>query len=175
MQVFEYGAGGSTLFFARRVSKVIAVEHDPAWAAQVQAALAAEQLGNASIQVVLPEADPAWKGKDPADPASGISTAVAYRGMSFRNYAGVLDRWPDSLFDVIMVDGRARPACVHHALPKVKPGGLLILDNAERPHYQPALVRLREQGWRKLNFSGPGPCVAMFWRTWIWRKPKANA
>jgi hypothetical protein len=30
-QVFEYGAGNSTLFWARRARRVISVEHDPAW------------------------------------------------------------------------------------------------------------------------------------------------
>src|SRR6266576_1205646 len=29
--VFEYGAGGSTLWLADRVARVISVEHDPAW------------------------------------------------------------------------------------------------------------------------------------------------
>jgi hypothetical protein len=33
MRVFEYGAGNSTLWYAERVAQVVAVEHDPEWAA----------------------------------------------------------------------------------------------------------------------------------------------
>ena len=32
MRVFEYGAGGSTLFFATRVKEVVSIEHEGAWA-----------------------------------------------------------------------------------------------------------------------------------------------
>ncbi|MBL0064306.1 MAG: hypothetical protein IPP38_04630 [Bacteroidetes bacterium] len=31
MKVFEYGGGGSTLFFAKRVGELITVEHDEQW------------------------------------------------------------------------------------------------------------------------------------------------
>ncbi len=31
MIVFEYGAGGSTLYYAKKVKKVISVEHDFSW------------------------------------------------------------------------------------------------------------------------------------------------
>src|SRR4051812_37225534 len=31
MVVFEYGSGGSTLFFANRVRRLVTIEHDPEW------------------------------------------------------------------------------------------------------------------------------------------------
>ncbi|MBL0257980.1 MAG: hypothetical protein IPQ03_10865 [Bacteroidetes bacterium] len=31
MRVFEYGGGGSTLFFAKRVAELVTVEHDKDW------------------------------------------------------------------------------------------------------------------------------------------------
>lgn len=45
--VFEYGAGASTLFFARRVASVVAVEHDAAFAA----GLAGRMPANAVVHV----------------------------------------------------------------------------------------------------------------------------
>jgi predicted O-methyltransferase YrrM len=39
MTVFEFGSGGSTLWWAERVAHVTCVEHDPAWAAEVGATL----------------------------------------------------------------------------------------------------------------------------------------
>jgi hypothetical protein len=37
LRVFEYGAGNSTLWYAKRVAHVVAVEHEPAWAELVSA------------------------------------------------------------------------------------------------------------------------------------------
>lgn len=36
-RVFEYGSGQSTAFFAQRAQRVVSVEHDAAWAAEVRA------------------------------------------------------------------------------------------------------------------------------------------
>lgn len=46
-RVFEYGSGWSTLWWAERVASVAAVEHEPAWHAQVSARLPA----NASLRL----------------------------------------------------------------------------------------------------------------------------
>src|SRR5688572_27506537 len=34
LSVFEWGSGGSTLWFAERARSVVSVEHDPVWFAQ---------------------------------------------------------------------------------------------------------------------------------------------
>lgn len=38
----------------------------------------------------------------------------------------------DNFFDVVLVDGRNRGNCLLNSIPKLKKGGLLILDNSER-------------------------------------------
>ena len=44
-------------------------------------------------------------------------------------------------FDLVSIDGRARVACFPRALQLLKPhGGVLVLDNAERPYYRWGLV-----------------------------------
>src|SRR3954452_3854394 len=68
MSVFEFGSGGSTLFFARRVRRVVTVEHDAQWAALVQAELRARGLAECELHVVPPSGD-APGGADPSDPA----------------------------------------------------------------------------------------------------------
>jgi hypothetical protein len=173
MRVFEFGAGGSTLFFARHAGEVVSVEHDASWGRKVQAALSELGLSRARVLLAPPEPNGMVNEFDPADPAGCISSAEQYRGQSFHNYVAQVDAWPDNHFDLIVVDGRARPACVRRSLPKVKPGGWLLLDNAERPRYQPALAELALSGWTKRDFSGPGPYHPAFWRTWAWQKPAA--
>ncbi len=170
MRVFEYGSGGSTLFFCTRAADVVSVEHDREWAAKVQGVLAAQRFSNSRLQLVEPQPGTAGGSEDPADPAAYISSAELYRGKNFQRYVEQVDAWPNAHFDLILVDGRARPSCLAHAAPKVRPGGWLVLDNAERPHYQRAAAALDSQSWTKQDLSGPGPYVSFFWRTWAWRK-----
>ena len=42
---------------------------------------------------------------------------------------------PDASLDLVVVDGRARVECARRAMPKVKPGGLLLLDDTSRERY----------------------------------------
>jgi hypothetical protein len=51
MVVFEYGCGASTLWWAKRTARVIAVEHDPVWAAKI----ASEAPPNATVNQVALE------------------------------------------------------------------------------------------------------------------------
>jgi predicted O-methyltransferase YrrM len=55
--------------------------------------------------------------------------------MDFALYVKQIDEFPDEYFDIILIDGRARPSCIKRSVSKVKPGGLLILDNSEREYY----------------------------------------
>ena len=170
MRVFEYGSGGSTLFFCQRAGEVVSVEHDAAWAEKVQNALAQNGVGNDKLQLIEPEPEEGSARRDPADPEGFVSSAECYRGKSFRKYAAAISTWPDGYFDFVVVDGRARPACIHQAAPKVKSGGWLLLDNAERGHYHRALTEFKEPHWLKRDFSGPGPHALSFWSTWGWQK-----
>ena len=50
-EVFEYGCGGSTLFFAQRANSVASVEHNGIWARSVTAAALKRGLTNVVIEV----------------------------------------------------------------------------------------------------------------------------
>jgi hypothetical protein len=169
MRVFEYGSGGSSLFFARRVREGISIEHDPAWAAEVKQALVDQRLANWTVQLVEPSND--GSGGDPSDPASYTSSDAPQVGRSFRAYAAAIDKFPDDSFDLVMIDGRARPACFVHARPKVKPGGWLLLDNADWPGYRYVHRELDRLGWPSRTFAGPSPYGFNFSETCSWRRP----
>jgi hypothetical protein len=47
-------------------------------------------------------------------------------------YAGVADEVADATLDFVLVDGQMRLRCAEKALAKLKPGGLLALDGANR-------------------------------------------
>lgn len=47
-------------------------------------------------------------------------------------YVGVVDRFADASLDLCVVDGDMRDACAKAALPKLKPGGMLFIDDVQR-------------------------------------------
>lgn len=57
-------------------------------------------------------------------------------------------------FNLVIVDGRDRVNCVRQALQALSPDGILILDDASRIQYQPAIDYMIAAGFRKLCFSG---------------------
>jgi hypothetical protein len=160
--VFEYGSGGSTLFLARRAGRVISVEHDATWYAHVSRALAGMSVGN--CEHMLREPEPATgAGAVAAGPTSG---RTEFAGFTFDRYVRSIDDHPDGSLDVVIVDGRARLACVERALPKIRPGGHLVLDNAERPEYAPAFERLA--AFPRLDLHGLAPYRTYHWQTTVW-------
>ena len=100
--VFEYGSGNSTLFWAARAARVVTVEDDERWSKDLTAKVPANC-------VVLQEAD-------------------------LHRFVDSIHRYPEG-FDIIAVDGpargRTRFKCANAALQRLKPGGMIILDNAD--------------------------------------------
>lgn len=56
-EVLEFGAGGSTLFFARRVSKVVSLEADKDWYRMVNEEAAKKDISNIEMHLVTSVAD----------------------------------------------------------------------------------------------------------------------
>jgi hypothetical protein len=170
MRVYEYGAGGSTLFFAARVSEVVSVEHDPVWTSKVNTLVDSYQYKNVKICLVKPT--PQANRADPksSDPNAYCSALKKYTEYSFQDYASSIDDYPDEYFDLVFIDGRARPSCCKHSLSKVKQNGFILLDNSERIHYAYIHETLDRRGWKKFCFGGPGPYGSKFWQTCIWHK-----
>ena len=110
----EWGSGRSTTWLASRIAHLVTVEHDPAWYARVGRALEARGVA-AKVDYRLVEA-----------PHDQLAEPLEHP------YAGVADEIADGTLDFILVDGQMRLRCVEKALTKLKPGGLLVLDGANR-------------------------------------------
>jgi len=163
LRIFEYGSGGSTLFWLQWRVALCSIEHDPEWYALVKARL--PQGASVDYRLVVPEpSDDRNFGADPADPHAYVSRDERSRGRTFRRYASQIDEFPDAHFDLVLVDGRARPSCIRHAAPKVKRGGVLVLDNADRDYY---VRRVGEslRGFRREEHFGVGPREPLTWGT----------
>lgn len=161
MKVFEWGSGGSTIFFCQRAGKVVSIEHERAWYELVHSSIAYHSIQNCQYLFI-----------EPSNLILPGYESSQYRDSSFRAYAAAIDAYPDGYFDVILVDGRARVACIQHAFPKLKGGGLLFLDNSNRVRYALGVEQLNNQGWQRLDFVSRVPYKPMdtYVQTSVWFK-----
>ncbi len=81
-----------------------------------------------------------------------------HAGQDFSAYVGAIDEVGGE-FDLIVIDGRAREACLVAALPHVAAGGLIVFDNTHRKRYQEAIETsgVPEQVLRGLTPTLPYP------------------
>jgi predicted O-methyltransferase YrrM len=146
-RVFEYGSGASTVWLARRADEVHSVEHHRGFAELMHAELVDHP--NASVRVV--EALPS------TSPVVG-SQKEGHKGLDFADYVGAIDDVPGP-FDLVVIDGRAREACLAAAAGRVAHDGLIVFDNSRRRRYREAITRsgLQEHVLRGLTPTLPYP------------------
>jgi hypothetical protein len=126
-EIFEYGSGASTVWLAQRAARIRSVEHHRGFAESITPTIAAHK--NAELLII--ESDPS------ANPVIG-SQKEGYAGQDFSKYVAAIDD-NDDTYDLIVVDGRAREACLAAALPHLKPDGIIVFDNSLRRRYAKAI------------------------------------
>jgi hypothetical protein len=177
-RVFEYGCGGSSLWWASHASEIISVEHDAAWARHVA------QSAPPNLKVVTrlmdencsPERQAAVAEFFRAPPAMPLSPDRRHNiahGLlcgEFVAYATEICAHEKASFDVIVVDGMARVLTAWLAAQYIKPDGIIVFDNADRWQYNAGFRALIAAGFRRIDYYGPGPvnreewCTALFVR-----------
>jgi hypothetical protein len=163
-RVFEFGSGASTVFFALRCRKVFSIEHDAGWATKVCSALDALGISNCRLRHIAPERN---QPRTVTDCPPYGSQFDGYEDCTFESYVRSIDDHADGSLDLVLVDGRAREACLWHAIHKVRPGGILVLDNTERPRYHHAMSKIPSH-WRRMEFPGPCAGADFFTKTTVW-------
>jgi len=144
-RVLEIGSGGSTLWLAPRAQSVVSYEHDAGWHDLVRDALVARYVSNVSLRLAPRPYAPTIRDKEPAD-------------------------W----FDLVIVDGRDRVQSFAAALPKLKRGGVILLDDSQRERYALALGKVPgdwDRGMSEAYYIAEGPHPAVCRRTSWWRRP----
>jgi predicted O-methyltransferase YrrM len=105
----EFGSGRSTVWFARRVAELTSVEHDREWYAKTSTLL--RETGFTNVHYLLREMD--------REEGHGVEAEYVRVASTFE---------PNSL-DFVLVDGVYRGDCANAAIPRLRPGGVLIVDN----------------------------------------------
>lgn len=107
----EWGSGRSTLWLAERVEKLLSIENDQSWYEQVTMKLSKAGLSHKVDYRYVPCTD-------------------EYSEQDGHDFVTVGEQWQDSMADFVLVDGFMRMCCTRIAMRKLRPGGLLVLDNA---------------------------------------------
>lgn len=125
-RVFEFGGGGSTLWFLDRGCEVVTVEHVPAWSERLAGLVISDR----------------WELLD--------------RGADdgYDAYVAAIADYPEDFFDVVVVDGRERVRCAYAAMPRVRPGGWLVVDDVDRERYSAGLASIP---WPRRDVVGFAP------------------
>ena len=170
MNVFEYGSGGSSIFFCKSANSVVTVEHDMDWYRLVKKKITECNISNWTGIHVSPEKSSSVNA-DASDPHQYSTIDPSTRNFSFEKYVKAIDDFPENHFDVVVIDGRSRPSCIMHSVSKVKGGGYLVLDNADRDYYQPAEKKFLGNGFELVvGTFGPTSHNPEFTMTKIWKK-----
>lgn len=135
--VAEYGGGGSTLFFAKRVNKVLCIESDFDWAAKISAKIKEQGISNVDLRIHPYDANDRSKFKE-------------------SDYLHAID---GEKFDLILVDAydklfQLRLDCFYHAENFIRENGCIVVDDSFR---YPVLRRKNKaKMWKE--FRSIGPC-----------------
>jgi hypothetical protein len=128
----EFGSGRSTIWFAERVAALTSVEHDEQWYETISAKL--KDRGLANVEYILARPDQTVE--------LGDQSTYARTALSF----------PDAGLDFALVDGHYRNYTAKFILPKIKSGGMLIIDNVN--WYLPSESRAPSSRTRALGPDG---------------------
>lgn len=103
-RVLEYGSGMSTVWYAEHAGEVVSIEDFAPWFDQVGGIIAERGVTN-----------------------------IRYRfAPDLAGYAAPTGEERSEGFDLVMIDGSARDLCAAAALPLLRPGGIIYLDNSDK-------------------------------------------
>lgn len=120
-RILEYGSGISTFYHLKNLEEkggeLVSVEHDPSWFRMLNKTLSKEFKSSKKV-----------KFKYLLRKNHGRTGCGTFE--EFKDYVTA----PEGKFDVIIVDGRARKACVNYVLDNnlLKKGGMMVLFEAGR-------------------------------------------
>jgi len=177
LRVFEYGSGGSSIWWSERVSEVCSVEHDLEWYKEISDLIGSKNKieytpPNMEVDVAIsPHLDRFFSAID-YENFQDINIDETFKNYcaQYNDYAAKLLNFPKGYFDIVVVDGRARVYSTWIAMQQLGPNGMIIFDNSDRESYLLAYQLLHEAGYARIDFWGCGPINPYEWCTSVFTK-----
>ncbi len=149
MKGLEWGSGRSTLWWAGHLDSLMSVEQNQQWYEEISKQIHTKGITNVDYRYI-PVDDSLTGGERQMFPILPPYVAVANEFQ------------PESL-DFVVVDGHYRLTCVRAIHSKIKPGGLLLIDNF---NWLPPEDWEIPSGWVKVCDDSNA-----LTKTVIWKKP----
>lgn len=136
--LFEWGTGGSTSFFPELLSSngySMHVENNPEWCQIVMSnSIVKRRMRSQQLDYRCISPRPVIPGSN-GYPVNKSRSEMIY----WKVYVDAIQETKLSIFDVIIVDGRWRPACALRAWSHMNEKSILIFHDWERKHYHTIL------------------------------------
>ncbi len=152
---FEYGSGSSTAWLVAHGFQVTAIESDAFWTEKV-----AERCPTADIRFI-PGVDSGTVRSEPQ--------LFDHGRHFFDDYVASIDAVAPASLDLVVIDGDCRAQCARHAVSKVKPNGIVVLDDTHWDFLKPAEAPFT--GWETTRHSGFKRRCASVFETSFFRCP----
>ncbi len=154
LNVFEWGSGFSTVYYAKYLKKNNidvewdAVDNNKMWHHRVLQMLKSNNLDN-QVTAHLREFPPFWEkeGWGEIPPPRGVFCPKLEAELEYVNMPNILNK----KFDIIFVDARFRRHCIEVVKQVLAPNGIIVMHDAQKPHYH---VGLEEFSNRKFYKGG---------------------
>jgi SAM-dependent methyltransferase len=133
----EWGSGGSTRALLERVPSIeryLSIEHHGGWVENVASHVDDPRL---ELHHVGPDIDMPADGA-PREEIIAWDKRCEDEASAMATYVG-FPRTLDVIPDLVLVDGRARVHCIREGFELLRPGGVLVLHDAQREAYHGAL------------------------------------
>jgi predicted O-methyltransferase YrrM len=148
MRGLEFGSGRSTTWFATRIGRLTSVEHNAEWFDRVSSRLQARGITNVDYRLVPLDHTEAEAEQAPYDPVP--------------SYPGVAAELENASLDLVLVDGHYRNHCIRGVIPKLRPGGYLVVDDV---NFWPEGARLPvPEHWPVVDESSNGLKITRTWK-----------
>ena len=149
MAALEWGSGRSTPWFAKHVGRLMSVEHHRGWYDRVNESLKGQGVANVDYRFIALDHDI----QAPTTPCYPTTPG----------YVKVVEEFAEGSLDFVVVDGHYRQACIIAALPKIRKGGYLLVDNT---NWLPLADWQVPPSWKMVHQSSN-----VMTQTTLWQKP----
>ena len=134
--MLEYGSGYSTLYFSQLVHSYYSIEHNRDWYNRLRNLIdRSPKLYSAIRRYVLVPVEPGYKGW-----AGGFAEGTRQQ---FELYVTAIRTLPLKKYDRVLIDGRARVACMEEVYPYLHKDSILFVHDFTYRAYQSNITRER--------------------------------
>jgi len=130
---FEWGSGNSTIWFGRKIRHLASVEHNKIWHEKISDKLKSDNMTNVDYMF--------------------YDLSEKQQEMHKTAYIESINKFGKDSLDFVLVDGKYRDICANVALDKIRPGGIIIVDNVNT--YIPCNSRAPKSRSKNAEFASP--------------------